>query len=50
VAGGKAERYVPRPYAIAVALKAVAPGLVRRATGGGGLMTPSTVGDAAPRR
>lgn len=29
--GGKAERYVPRPYGIAAALRIVAPGLVRRA-------------------
>jgi short-subunit dehydrogenase len=29
--GGKAERYVPRPYAVAAALRVVAPGLVRRA-------------------
>lgn len=29
--GGKAERYVPRPYALAAALRVVAPGLVRRA-------------------
>lgn len=29
--GGKAERYVPRPYGIAAALRVVAPGLVRRA-------------------
>lgn len=29
--GGKAERYVPRPYAVAAALRIVAPGLVRRA-------------------
>lgn len=28
--GGKAERYVPRPYGIAAALRIVAPGLVRR--------------------
>ena len=48
VAGGKPERYVPRAYAVAVALRVLAPGLVRRATGGGGLMTPSTVGDAPP--
>ncbi len=27
--GGKAERYVPRPYALAAALRVVAPGLVR---------------------
>jgi short-subunit dehydrogenase len=38
----KAERYVPRAYWLAVALRALAPGLVRRATGGGGAMTPST--------
>ena len=48
VAGGKPERYVPRAYAVAVALRVLAPSLVRRATGGGGLMTPSTVGDAPP--
>jgi uncharacterized protein len=41
-AGGKAERYVPRPYALAAALRVLAPGLVRRATAGGGAMTPST--------
>jgi short-subunit dehydrogenase len=41
--GGKAERYVPRPYGIAAALRVVAPRLVRRATGGGaGALTPST--------
>ncbi len=28
--GGKAERYVPRPYALAAVLRIVAPGLVRR--------------------
>jgi uncharacterized protein len=28
--GGRAERYVPRPYGIAAALRVVAPGLVRR--------------------
>jgi hypothetical protein len=39
--GGKAERYAPRPYALAAALRIVAPALVRRATGGGAL-TPST--------
>jgi short-subunit dehydrogenase len=31
---GKAERYVPRPYAIAAALRVVTPRLVRRALGG----------------
>ncbi|HEY2478545.1 MAG TPA: SDR family NAD(P)-dependent oxidoreductase [Solirubrobacterales bacterium] len=34
--GGKAERYVPRPYAVAAALRIFAPGLVRRVLGGGG--------------
>ena len=28
--GGRAERYVPRPYGIAAALRVVTPGLVRR--------------------
>lgn len=32
---GKAERYVPRAYGLAAALRVVAPGLVRRAMGGG---------------
>ncbi len=40
--GGKAERYVPRPYAVVPALRVIAPGLVRRATGGGGAMTPAS--------
>jgi len=31
---GKAERYVPRAYGLAAALRVVAPGLVRRAMGG----------------
>jgi uncharacterized protein len=43
--GGKAERYVPRAYGVAAALRVVAPRLVRRATGGGGAMTPSTGSD-----
>ena len=34
--GGKAERYVPRPYWLAAATRAVAPRLVRRALRGGG--------------
>jgi hypothetical protein len=33
--GGKAERYVPRPYGLAAALRILAPSVVRRATGGG---------------
>jgi short-subunit dehydrogenase len=46
--GGKAERYVPRPYWAAAALRTLAPGLVRRALGGGGAaITPSTAGDEA---
>jgi len=45
--GGRAERYVPRPYWIAASLRVVAPRLVRRMTGGGGAMTPSTSPDAA---
>jgi short-subunit dehydrogenase len=50
--GRKPERYVPRPYALAAALRAVAPGLVRRALGGGGaqVMTTRTGADAADER
>ncbi len=33
--GGRAERYVPRPYWMAAALRVAAPALVRRATAGG---------------
>lgn len=40
--GGKAERYVPRPYRGVAVLKAVAPGLVNRVLGGSGGMTGST--------
>ncbi len=39
--GRRPERYVPRPYAVVPALKALAPALIRRATGGGGAMTPA---------
>jgi short-subunit dehydrogenase len=42
---GKAERYVPRPYAIFAGLRVLAPGLVRRMTGGGGTFTPATKND-----
>ena len=38
---GRAERYVPRAYGVVPALRALVPGLVRRATGGGGAMTPA---------
>ncbi|HEU4976516.1 MAG TPA: SDR family NAD(P)-dependent oxidoreductase [Baekduia sp.] len=37
--GGRAERYAPRPYALAAALRIIAPGLVRRALGDGRLTT-----------
>jgi short-subunit dehydrogenase len=49
--GGKAERYVPRPYGLAAALRVLAPGLVRRALGGGSAQafTTSTGADAADR-
>jgi uncharacterized protein len=45
--GGRAERYVPRPYALAAVLRILAPGLVRRvlAGGAGDSLTTSTVGD-----
>ncbi len=43
------ERYVPRPYALAAALRVVAPGLVRRVLGGGAaqVMTTTTGADMA---
>ena len=45
--GGKAERYVPRPYGLAAALRILAPSLVRRVLSGGGAssLTTSTGGD-----
>jgi len=45
--GGVAERYVPRPYWLAAALRVLAPRLVRRVLGGGGAvsMTPATGAD-----
>jgi short-subunit dehydrogenase len=42
--GGKTERYVPRPYWLAAAARVLVPGLIRRAAGSGGAMTPSTGG------
>jgi short-subunit dehydrogenase len=42
--GGKAERYVPRYYALAAGLRILAPALVRRATRGGGLSTATRPG------
>jgi short-subunit dehydrogenase len=46
--GGKAERYVPRPYALAAAARVLVPGLVRRAMGGsgGGALATSVTADA----
>jgi uncharacterized protein len=42
--GRKAERYVPRPYALAAAFRALTPGLVRRVMGGSAakVMTTTT--------
>jgi short-subunit dehydrogenase len=37
--GGKAERYVPRPYALAAISRILAPRLVRRVLGGGSAAT-----------
>ena len=50
--GGRPERYVPRPYALAAALRVIAPGLVRRVLGGGAAqaMTTRTGADAAEGR
>ncbi len=44
--GGKAERYVPRPYALVAAARVVTPSLVRRALSGGNkAITPATSSD-----
>ncbi len=43
--GGRGERYVPRYYWIAAALRVLAPGLIRRAVAGGGLTTATRAGD-----
>jgi len=49
--GRRAERYVPRPYWLAAALRIFAPGLVRRVVGGRGaaMMTTTTGADLAER-
>lgn len=49
-AGGRAERYVPRPYALAAIVRILAPSLVRRVLSGGAAssLTTSTGGDRAP--
>ena len=46
--GGRAERFVPRPYALAAALRILAPGLVRRVLSGGAAadLTTSTAAEA----
>jgi short-subunit dehydrogenase len=46
--GGKAERYAPRGYWLAAAARILAPALVRRATGGGGLSTTTPATEHAP--
>jgi short-subunit dehydrogenase len=50
--GRSPERYVPRAYGLAAALRIVAPGLVRRVLGGGAaaVMTTTTGADMADRR
>jgi uncharacterized protein len=50
--GRRPERYVPKPYVLAAALRIVAPALVRRALGGGAAaaMTTTTGADMAERR
>jgi uncharacterized protein len=50
--GRHAERYVPRPYGIAAALRVLAPGLVRRVLGGPAaqVMTTATRPDVVDRR
>ncbi len=50
--GRAPERYVPRPYGIAAALRVIAPSLVRRVLGGGAaaVMTTTTGADLADRQ
>jgi short-subunit dehydrogenase len=45
--GGKAERYVPRPYALAAVARILAPSLVRRVLSGGAAknLTTSTAAE-----
>jgi uncharacterized protein len=48
--GGRAERYVPRPYWLAATARVLAPRLVRRATSGGlGLVTRTGADESRPR-
>jgi uncharacterized protein len=48
--GGKAERYVPRPYALAAVVRLLTPSLVRRVltAGAASTLTTNTAGDAGP--
>lgn len=47
--GGKAERYVPRPYGLAAVIRIVAPALVRRVLAGGAASPlTTTTGSEAP--
>lgn len=48
--GGRAERYVPRPYALAAISRILVPGLVRRVLSGGPAknLTTSTAGEENP--
>jgi short-subunit dehydrogenase len=50
--GRRPERYVPRPYALAAALRIVTPGLARRVLGGGAaeVMTTTTGADLRDRQ
>jgi short-subunit dehydrogenase len=50
--GGKAERYVPRPYALAAVARVLAPGLVRRVLAGGpaARLTTTTAAEMDDRR
>lgn len=50
--GGRAERYVPRPYALAAAARLLLPGLTRRvlASGAADSLSTSTAGDADAAR
>jgi short-subunit dehydrogenase len=48
--GGKAERYVPRKYAVAAQLRILAPGLTRRVLGGGAAQTLVPATSASERK
>ena len=47
--GGRAERYTPRYYWIAAALRILAPSLIRKAIGGGAFTEAGTVAADNPR-